>query len=651
MARVDPHVSRVAVKVRVLGSFEVVADGRCATPTAPKLRQALALLVLEHNKIVPTHALIDELWGEAPPRQATRTVHTYIYEIRRGLRAFADADRTLVTRPNGYMAAIRPEDLDVTTFESAVRDASGALARHEPDRARQLLGDALALWRERPLSNVQCGRVLDAFVARLDESWLRAVELRIDADFQLNRHHDLVGELKALSAANRFHEGVHEKLMLALYRCGRRNEALEVYRRLHHRLAEELGLSPGSQVQRLQQLMLFADPALDPPGVPRRSSVASRPLAPPAQLPPDIPDFTGRRDLVADVSAVLAAHRARAVVPLVSVTGMPGAGKTAAAVRIAHTVRAEYPDGQLFATLCRASGRPIGPARVLASFLRGVGADVGLPAGVDELVAAFRTWSSRRRVLVVLDDADSSAQVEPLLPSGARCAVLVTSRFPLYGLPVLTRRVDVFDVDDGVELLARVVGRDRVADEPAAAADIVRAVGGLPLAIRFLGQRLVSTRPPRLDQFAVHLKASGRDLLGELAHAGLDLRARLAASYRKLSAADRAAFRLLAALPRDEFTAAEATEVFLGDVLTAELTLSRLADAQLVRAVGEDCAGVRRFGLHELVRPYTLECVAADPGGSAVGLPLGPAVRRRGEKTYRIRPRAGGPASVKDMNP
>src|SRR5262249_6422316 len=289
MARVDPHVSRMAVKVRVLGSFEVVADGRCATPTAPKLRQTLALLVLEHNKIVPTHALIDELWGEAPPRQATRTVHTYIYEIRRGLRAFADADRTLVTHPNGYMAAIRPEDLDVTTFESAVRDASGALAGHEPDRARQLLGDALALWRERPLSNVRCGRILDAFVARLDESWLRAVELRIDADFQLNRHHDLVGELKALSAANRFHEGVHEKLMLALYRCGRRNEALEVYRRLHHRLAEELGLSPGSQVQRLQQLMLFADPVLDPPGVPRRSSVAAPPPAPPPQLPPGIP--------------------------------------------------------------------------------------------------------------------------------------------------------------------------------------------------------------------------------------------------------------------------------------------------------------------------------------------------------------------------
>jgi DNA-binding SARP family transcriptional activator len=602
----------MAVKFCVLGSFEVVADGRCATPSAPKLRQALALMVLEHNKIVPVHALIDELWGESPPRQAIRAVHTHVYEIRRCLRPFGDADRVLVTHPNGYMAAIRPETLDVTVFETLVRDAGGALAGHEPDRARQLLVEALALWRERPLSNVRCGKVLDAFVARLDERRLRAVELRIDADFQLNRHHDLVGELKALCAANRFHEGIHEKLMLALYRCGRRNEALEVYRRLHHGLGEELGLSPGSQIQRLQRLVLVADPTLDPPGPPRRSTVASRSVVPPAQLPPDISDFVGRRDLVTDVCAALGQHRERTSVALVSLTGMPGAGKTAAAVRIAHAVRAEFPDGQLYAALRRDDGRPVDPARVLASFLHSVGIDTVTPPAVDDLVSAYRTWSSERRMLVVLDDADSSAQVAALVPTGAGCAVLVTNRFPLYGLPAVSRRVDVFDVGDGVELLARVVGRERVDDEPGAAADIVRAVGGLPLAIRFLGQRLVSTQPQRLDQFALHLKAGGRHLLAELAHAGLDLRARLAVNYRKLSRSDRSAFRLLAMLPREEFTAAEANEVIAGDVVNAELTLFRLADAQLVRTAAADCSGVPRFVLHELVRPYTLECVAGD---------------------------------------
>jgi DNA-binding SARP family transcriptional activator len=604
----------VAVEFRVLGSFEVVADGRDATPSAPKLRQALALMVLEHNKIVHTHSLIDELWGESPPRQATRTVHTYIYELRRGLQPFGHLDEMLATRPNGYMAVVPPETIDLNVSDALVRRAGVALADKDPDTARQLLSEALVLWRGQALSNVSCGKLLEAFATRLEESWLQALEMRIEADFQLNRHHELVGELKALSANHQFHEGIHGKLMLALYRCGRRNEALEVYRCLHHRLADELGLGPGAQIQRLQQLMLAADPALEPPSI-RRAVAAPAPVVPPAQLPPDITDFIGRQDVIAKVRGVLDSHRDDTAVPIVSITGMPGVGKTTTAVHIAHAVRGDFPDGQLYVSLGGSRGVPEDPTQVLALFLRSVGISADMLESLNDRVAAFRTWTSGRRVLMLLDDADSTAQVEPLLPAGQHCAAIVTNRFPLYGLPsVLPVRLGTVDVDEGAELLARIVGRDRVEHERAAAADIVRMVGGLPLAIRFLGQRLASVRPHRLDQFVQRLtEADGRYRLSDLAYVGMDLRARLEASYRKLSERDRSAFRLLAVLRGSTFTADDAAGVFRMDVAAAEITLLRLVDAQLVQVDGGDPAGRRRYGLHELVRPYTLECIAADP--------------------------------------
>jgi len=652
------------VEFRALGSFEVVVGGRLATPSAPKLRQALALMVLEHNKVVHTRSLIDELWGDDPPRQATQTVHQYIYELRRRLRRVCDPDEVLVTKPNGYMAPVAPESIDVTMAESLVREAAQALASRDPSTARQLLSEALALWRGEPLSNITCGKFLETFATRLQESWLHALELRIEADFQLNRHHELVGELKALSAAHPFHESIHGKLMLALYRCGRRNEALDVYRSLHRGLGHELGLAPGTQIQRLHQLMLFADPVLDPPSA-RRAITVSAPADPPAQLPGDIPDFVGRQELIGAVREVFSLHRDSTGVPIVSVTGMPGVGKTTAAVRIAHSIRGDYPDGQLFVNLSGTRGTSETAEHALGVLLRSVGISAELLEGLHERVAAFRTWTSRRRVLLVLDDADGATQVEPLVPAGSGCAVIVTNRCPLYGLPsVTTFRVGVLEVDEGVELLARIVGTNRVADEPAAAKEIVAAVGGLPLAIRLLGQRLAELGSQRLDQFVRGVTGGGaRYRLVDLAHIGGDLRARFDSSYRRLNERDRAAFRLLAVLRGDEFTAAEAAEVFGDNVDSAEMTLLRLADANLVQVAGEDSVGGRRYRLHELIRPYTLDCIAANqhPAADAPAEPrrMGPDTplatsdvwrgQRRGGQSADARPRAK--AEVENKQP
>jgi DNA-binding SARP family transcriptional activator len=619
------------MKFRVLGSLEVLVDQGDATPTAPKLRQALALLLLKHNSVVPLYHLIDELWGEDPPRRATRTVQTYIYQLRRGLEPFTRPSDLVLTRPNGYLAKVPPEQLDLVVFEDLVARGGQALADEDTETGRYLLSEALRLWRGRPLCNVSCGRPLQAFASRLEESFLRVLELRIDADFRLSRHRELVGELKELAAQHVFHEGLHGKLLLALYRSGRRNEALGVYRQLAARLAEELGLEPGPEIQRLHQRALVADPSLDPPLVHRGTP---GPVPRPAQLPPDISDYVHREEQDELIWAALDRREAYPVaVPILSLTGMAGSGKSTAAVHAAHRLREEYPDGQFYSDLRGTRGVPEDWGEVLTMFLRSTGCSP--PERLDERIAAFRTWTADRSVLVVLDDADRVEQVVPLLPGGKGCAVIVTSRGPLYGMPSITPvKLGPFGVAQGVALLRGIIGTDRVATEPEAAAGLVRAVGGLPLAIRFLGQRLAPVRRMHLGQILRQLTdGPSRCRLADLGPVGLDLYDRLEGSYRKLNPHAQEGFRRLAVLRHDEFTGAQAAAVFGADEDATELILLHLADAQLLQVLGDDGADQCRYAMHELVRPYTLEC-AQSTDRSPVG--TGPGSGHHGGDAARI---------------
>jgi DNA-binding SARP family transcriptional activator len=609
--------------IRLLGNFELRLGDRMVTPSAPKLRQILAVLALRCNDTVPVDLLIDELWGSRPPRSAVPALHTHVYELRRELHTASTA-RFVHTTAHGYLMEVRPQDIDVTVFDAQVAAGRAALANDDPAGARNHLSGALRLYRGRALADIRCGDVLGAQVTRLQESRLSALELRVEADFRSGRHHELVGELKSIVVDQPFHEGFYHKLMTALYRCGRRNEALEVYQQLRRRLVEELGIEPGPQVQRLQRALVSADPDLEP--APDRPRVALRVTGGPAQLPRDLTDLTGRAQLLDRLAARLVPRHDNGGTPILLITGMPGVGKTATAVHLAHAVRESFPDGQLYASLGGSTGSPQRAADVAGVFLRACGiADV--PLDPAERTAALRTWSADRRALVVLDDADSADQVQALLPGGSACAVVLTSRFPLYAVPgVETVQLDVLDVADGLEMLGRVIGNHRIAAEPGPAADIVRAVGGLPLAIRLVGQRLAAFPQMRLGSCLRMLsEAIGRSSLSELSTIGPDLHSRLDASYRRLGAADRRAFRLLALLGTDEFTADDASKIFLVDRVTAELTLLRLADAHFVRGGGTVSAAVQRYTVHPLLRRFCLDCLMLDGIGEPVGVGTGTA--------------------------
>jgi tetratricopeptide (TPR) repeat protein/transcriptional regulator with XRE-family HTH domain len=366
----------------------------------------------------------------------------------------------------------------------------------------------------------------------------------------------------------------------------------------------------------------------------RRLSAAGRPAyqlvprlpepAQPHQLPPDVADFVGRAELVAQLrgwlarwpDAVAAEKPNGIAVAVCAVSGKAGIGKSALAVHVAHQLAADFPDGQLYASL-RGAGvagvEPLESAEILGRFLRALGVDGGaVPADMQERAVLFRSRLAGRRVLVVLDDAAGEAQVRPLLPGSPGCAVLITSRARLAGLAgARLPHLDVLDAGQAMELLARIAGPERVAAEPAAAAAITAACGRLPLAVRIAGARLAVRPHWPLDRLA-SLLADERGRLDALAHGDLEVRASLALSYRGLDEVQRRLFRRLGLLEAPDVAAWVAGALLDRPVAEAEALLEELVEAQLVDVATWDATRRARYRLHDLVRLFARERVQAE---------------------------------------
>jgi DNA-binding SARP family transcriptional activator len=240
---------------RALGTLRVSADGHDITPTAPKVRQVLSLLLARRNTVVQLATFTDELWPGQPPRSATATVQTYAYQLRKALSG-RDDEGPLATHANGYLLRVGTGECDVEEFTLLTGQARAALAEGDPAGATVLLDRALLLWGGSPFADVAQGPELRGHAQRLEELHLRAEELRITAGLRLGQHRELVGDLLELTSVHPLHEWFLGTLIIALHRCGRRNEALEVYQRLRVRLRDELGLDPSPGLQRLRQNLL-----------------------------------------------------------------------------------------------------------------------------------------------------------------------------------------------------------------------------------------------------------------------------------------------------------------------------------------------------------------------------------------------------------
>ena len=300
-------------------------------------------------------------------------------------------------------------------------------------------------------------------------------------------------------------------------------------------------------------------------------------------------------------------------VPIVAVAGLPGVGKTAFAVHLAHQLVDRFPDGQLWVDLRGAQRQPLDPAEVLARFLRALGVDGSVvPATLEERAGLYRTLLADRRVLVVLDNAAGEGQVRPLLPGSRGCSVLLTSRAPLAGLEgAHLVDLEVLPAVQAVELLARIVGWQRVAVEPNATDLVVACCGRLPLALRVAGARLASRPQWPVARLAERLADQHRRL-DELVVGDLEVRASLALSYQGLDLQLKRLFRRLGLLDAPDVNAWVAAALLDVDLTRADGVMEALVDAHLLDVVGEGPPGWPRYRFHDLVRVFARERAAAE---------------------------------------
>jgi tetratricopeptide (TPR) repeat protein len=329
-------------------------------------------------------------------------------------------------------------------------------------------------------------------------------------------------------------------------------------------------------------------------------------VAHPFQLPPDLPDFVDRSALLTELRGLLLGAVADAASPAVGLCGISGVGKTSFAVRLGHSVRDGFPDGQLYVEL--RGDASIDPFDVVDDMLRALGVGgSAIPHTLRERTAMYRSRLTGQRVLVLIDDAASGEQVRPLLPSAPGCAVVITSRSRLGGLDgVRWRQLPVLELADSVRLLAAEAGETRVQAELESAQAIVRMCGHLPLALRIAGAKLGMRDKLRVGDLARRLTDERRRLT-ELTIGNLDVRGPMVLSYATLDDSDRRLFRFLGILGSLSFAPWVAAGLVGGSLWDAEEALTRLESAQLIEHAGNDEAGQCRYRLHDLVRVFARE--------------------------------------------
>jgi DNA-binding SARP family transcriptional activator/predicted negative regulator of RcsB-dependent stress response len=601
------------MQVRLLGPVELW-DGTAAVPIGPRARAVLAALSLDPGRVHSVDRLIEAVWGEHAPTTAIAQIQACVSALRRAWRAADPAGgpvrEVIVTAAPGYV--LRTDQVDVLEFERRLE----AARRGGPARAADELRAALSLWRGPALGGLP-GLASEAL--RLEERRLTALEERINADLALGRAGDLIPEIVSLAADHPVRESFRGQLMIALHRAGRRSEALDAYQDARKTMVGELGLEPGPELRRIQQAILADDHSLAP---------ETGELPEHSPLPPDIADFTGRAKQITElVDAVTWRPEPDGAVPIVTVTGRGGVGKTTLAVHVAHRLRARFPDGRLYVGLRGTDATPADPADLLGRLLRRLGVDgAAIPEDPDERGELYRARLDGRQVLIVLDNAADEQQVRPLLPGCPACAVVVTSRRRLTGLPgAVPIELDAFDHAQATELLTRVVGAERVAAEPEAADRVAALCDRLPLALRIAAARLAAKPHWTLDRLARRLVDEHRRL-DELVHADLEVRGSLSLSHRGLSAIAQRAFRLLGVLEVSDFAAWSAAALVDVSVPEGEDLVEELVDARLLEVAGRDATDQSRYRFHDLLRVYARERAMAEESAAERHAALGRAL-------------------------
>ncbi|HVD89975.1 MAG TPA: BTAD domain-containing putative transcriptional regulator, partial [Jatrophihabitantaceae bacterium] len=596
------------MRLRILGPLEL-STGRSAVKIGgPRERIVLATMALNANRITSVEHLIDAVWGDDPPSTARGQIQGCISGLRK-LFGEVGLPEAINTQSSGYLLNIAADELDSEQFLRRTAEARTAAELDHTDEAAVALRGALNLWRGPALDGIRSDLVQRG-AALLDDARLSAIDERVRLDLELGRHEEIVGELRALSADHPLRERLYGFLALAQYRSGLQAEALETCRRARTVLINEMGIEPGQQLRDLEKALLNRDRSLDSPAVNNSAKTAGSQFGSPRQLPSSIADFIGRSDCINDIASILGDRElispTQFAVPVVAIHGRGGIGKSTLALRVAHELSDAYPDGHIYVDLHGPDG-DLTASKLLARFLRALGVSgSAIPQDLEERAELYRSLLANKRLLLVLDDVTSADQMRWLLPGSPTCGVILTSRARLCGLPgAHFVNLDTFDEPTSVQLLARIVGPDRLDAEPEAVAVLVRYCGGLPLALRIAGARLAARSHWSVTRLVRRLKDEV-NRLDEFSHQGLELRSSISVTYRALDERTKRPFRLMSLIEAADFPGWTAAALLDVDPADAEDLLESLVDAQVLDVVHGPDHRIR-YRYHDLVRVFARE--------------------------------------------
>lgn len=589
----DPRPADAPATVLVLGPVAVRHGEAVCGPSSPVLRAVLAGLALARPHGLASDALFELVWGTRNARSVEPTVSVTVHRLRRWLRQVCGELITVARASGRYRLVVSDGQVDAELFGLLTARARRLT---DPVDREQTLARALGCWRGSALADVVPDSVNHTAVEALERERTRTTVDYVHALLACGRAEPAAQVSARLAADHPLDERVLTAHIEALAAAGRRAEALDCYEQLRIRLRDELGIDPDRRVGDALVRVLRQDAGGRPP--PAAVLV-------PAELPPPVEAFVGRREQLDALEGLLAGGHRTMVVSALSGTG--GVGKTSLAVRWARQVACRFPDGQLFVDLRGyAQGPPLRPAEVLNRFLRSLGVPAPVaPLDLAEATGRYRSALAGRRVLVVLDNAADEQQVRPLLPGEPGCMALITSRSRLDGLVAVdgAHRIslDVLPAADAAGLLTRILGADRTGAEPAAAAALASACAFLPLALRICAASLLAEPDRSIAGLVDELRRSALDALALGSDERSSVRATLDLSYRRLSAPDRRVFRLLGTVPGPDITVAAVAALTGSSRDDAYRALARLTAAHLLTG------RAHRYQYHDLLRAYAEE--------------------------------------------
>nr|WP_239062903.1 BTAD domain-containing putative transcriptional regulator [Streptomyces sp. SID13031] len=591
-----PSAAAGALRIGVLGPIEVWHGDVPVPINSGPQRTLLARLALGAGTPVSQDELIDLLWPRAVPGNANNLLHTRVARLRRLVEPGEPANQVVVGGPTGYRLAVSAGNLDLLRF----RDLTTQAASDEPEAALAKLSDAVALWRgDTDVESVAASPLSIA----ISTEYAAAVRTFAKLARDLGKPELALKPLRDLTTRHELDEPLHLELIQTLAAADRQAEALAAYDRIRSALAGQLGIDPGGRI-RAVHLEVLRRQSGAPAQPAERVVIQQAPSAP--------PDFVGRADELALICTTLGRPGALSS-RIVLINGIAGVGKTALALTAAHRLRAEYPDGQLYADLRGSDATTPAPIQVLSRFLHALGVP-GRRIGTDETEAAalLRSELAERRMLVLLDNAQDAAQVRPLLPGAGRSDVIVTSRRRLPDLATAgVVNLEPLTRDDAVLLITSTARTHRLEADPEGVIALAEACARLPLALRIASARL-ATRPQWTVADLARRLDDGNRRLTELSLGESSVLNSFQLSYADLSSDAQRAFRLCSLHPGDDFSA-DSTGILLGmSTAAADRVLEDLLEANMLLQHTKN-----RYRFHDLLGLYSRRLVAEDTEGEA----------------------------------